>query len=115
MSSRIYELEASWKIKLPPALIAQIHQAVEECVDKKIEEVVKKCLREREEQAEKEILELKKIPLGKAIPLVKTYIDKHQGCRTSDIIYDLALHPDVVLRALRELEEKDEIRGEDFE
>jgi hypothetical protein len=114
-SRRIHELEATWRIKLTPELIAKIDEAVEQRVNEKLEEVVKKCLKEREEQAGKEVLKLRKISHEKAVPLIKKYIDENQGCRTSDIIYDLALDPDLVLNVLKKLQEKSEIRGEDVE
>ena len=123
-TSRRPELEAYLGIKLSPEMMAKIHQAVEDylsenledivkkCVDDCIEEVLKKCLEEREKLTEKEVLELRKIPRKEAVALIKEYIDEHQGCRTSDIIYDLALDPELALSVLKELEEKKEIRGE---
>ena len=117
-------LETFLGIRITPELMAKIHQVVEEylnenleeivkkCVDECLEDVVKKCLEEREKRAEREVLELRKIPCEEAVALVKEYIDEHQGCRTSDIIYDLALDPELVLSVLKELEEKEEIRGE---
>lgn len=110
-SSRKPELEASFSIKLTPELMAKIHEVVEECVDERLEKIVKKCLKEREKRAE-EVLELKKIPHKEAVALIKKYIDEHQGCRTSDIIYNLGLDPDLVLAVLEELEEKKKIRGD---
>ena len=123
-SFRRHELEAYVGIRLSPELMVKIHQAVEEylnenleeivkkCVDECLEEVVKKCLEEREKLAEKEVVEVRKIPHKEAVALIKKYIDEHQGCRTSDIIYDLALDPELALSILKELEEKKEIRGE---
>jgi len=114
-SRRVPELEASWRFKLSPELMAKIHELVEESVNRKLPEVVRKCLEEREKLAEKGVIKLRKIPPKEAIPLIKRYIDKHQGCRTSDIIYDLGLEPDLVLKVLKELEEEGKIRGKDFE
>jgi len=119
-SSRRPDLEAYLGFKLSPELTAKIHQLVEQCVDErlekilteKLEEIVKKCLEEREKLAEKEILKLRKVPHKEAVALIKKYIDEHQGCRTSDIIYDLALDPDLVLSVLTKLEKKKVIRGE---
>ena len=117
------ELEAYLGIKISAEMMARIHQVVEEyldknidkivkkCVDECLEDVVKKCMKEREERAE-EVLELRKIPRKDALALIKKYVDEHQGCRTSDIIYDLGLDPDLVLSVLRKLEETKEIRGE---
>lgn len=120
------ELEAYIGFKLSPEMLAKIHTIVEEYCDrelgnivrkilaKKLEAVVRKCLEEREEQVKSSIVQLKKIPRSKAIAKIKSYINKHQGCRTSDIIYDLALDPDLVLSVLKELKEKAEIRSEDI-
>ena len=114
MSSRkAPELEIYWRTRLSPELMARIHELVEEYVNEKLPEVVKRCLEEREKLAEKEVLKLRKMPHKKAIDLIKRYIDKHQGCRTSDIIYDLALDPDLVLKVLKELEKRGKIRGEE--
>jgi hypothetical protein len=124
LSLRKPELEAFIGFKLSPEMLAKIHSIVEEyakkelekvvrkVLDEKLEEVIRKCLEEKEKVAEKEVLKLRKIPHKEAIALIKEYINEHQGCRTSDIIYDLALDPDLVLRVLKELEEKKEIRGE---
>ena len=114
MSSKAPELETTWRIKLTPELVAKIHELVEQCVDEKLPEALKKHLEEKEKLAEREVLKLKKIPHKKAVALVKKYVDEHQGCRTSDIIYDLALDPDLVLKVLKELEENGKIRGEDL-
>jgi len=117
------ELEASFLIKLTPDLMVKIEQVVVEYLDQKLEDivkkyinecledVVKKCLEEREKLSE-EVLELRKIPRKEAVALIKKYVDEHHGCRTSDIIYDLTLDPELVLSVLKELEEKKEIRGE---
>lgn len=56
-------------------------------------------------------IELRKIPKNEAIELIKAYIVKHLGCRTSDIIYDLTLDPDLVMECLNELEEKKKVVG----
>jgi len=112
------ELQASWRFELTPELLVKMQQLVEEWVNKyceeHFEEIVKKCLKEKEKLDEKSILKLRKIPHKKAVTLIKKYIDEHQGCRTSDIIYDLALDPDLVLELLKELEEKEKIRGENI-
>jgi len=114
-SHRPHELEASWRIKLTPELIAKIHEVVEQCVNEKLEEMVKKCLKEREEQAEKEVLKLRRISHEKAVTLIKNYIDENPGCRTSEIILNLELDPDVVLKAIKALREKGEIKSEEIE
>ena len=62
-----------------------------------------------------EEIELIKIPKKNAIKLIQSYIDKNQGCLTSDIILDLNLDPDLVLDVLKELEEKESVRGREIE
>jgi len=126
-SLRKPELEAYFGIKLTPDLIVRIHEAIEDyldknidnivkkCVDECIEDVVKKCLEEREERTEEEITKLRKISYKEAVAIIKKYVDKHQGCRTSDIIYELALDPDLVLSVLKKLEKDKVIRGENIE
>ena len=54
---------------------------------------------------------LRKIPLDKAEEKIRKYIDKHQGCRTGAIIFDLELDADLVLEVLQKLEEKGIVRG----
>ena len=76
----------------------------------KIESVEKTDVDEPEE-----IIELKKIPKDKAIELIKSYVEKHPACRTSDIIYDLELDPDLVLDCLNELEKEKKIRGKEID
>ena len=61
------------------------------------------------------VVDLKVVPRERAIVMIKDYINHHKGCRTSDIIYDLELDPDLVLSVLKELEKKKEIRGEETE
>ena len=107
-------------------MLAKIQSVVEECVNKeleeivrkllneKLEEVVKKCLEEKEKPPE-EAYELKRIPREEAAILITKYIDEHQGCRTSDIIFDLHLDPDLVLNVLRKLEKHKKVRGEKIE
>ena len=57
-------------------------------------------------------LELKKVPKKKAAQLIKEYVAKNPGCKTSDIIFDLKLHPDIVLPILRKLREEGALRSE---
>ena len=123
-STKKPEFESFISLRPSTEMLARIHSVVEECVNKelekilrkllaeKLEEIVRKCLEEKEKRAEEEIIRLRKIPHEEAVGFIKEYIDKHQGCRTSDIIYDLELDPELVLSVLKELEEKKEIRGE---
>lgn len=118
------EFETILSVRPSTEMLAKIHSLVEECVkreldktlrkllDEKLEGIVRKCLEEKEKHAEMQVVELKKISKSKALSQIKAYIDKHQGCRTSDIIYDLALNPDLVLKVLKELKEKSKIRSE---
>lgn len=61
------------------------------------------------------IIELKKIPLEEAKLLIHKYIKEHPGCRTSDLIIELALDPDLVIKALSQLKKEDRIEGRDIE
>jgi len=59
---------------------------------------------EKDEKHEEEgLVELKTIPLAEAKSKVLEYVRKHPGCWTSDIVVDLGIDVDVVLRALEEL------------
>jgi hypothetical protein len=62
---------------------------------------------------EGEALELVNIPEKEATKKVSDYITQHSGCRTSDIIYDLHLNPNLVLKVLRKLEKQEKVRGKD--
>lgn len=62
-----------------------------------------------------EELELVKVSEDEAMKQISEYIEKHPGCRTSDIIFDLHLDPDLVLKVLRRLEKKGKIKGKDVE
>lgn len=120
------EFETFVTFRPSPEMLAKIHTIVEEhcnrelekvvrkMLDEKLEGIVKKCLADREKHVEAKVVELKKIQKKKALELIRAYIDEHQGCRTSDIIYDLGLEPDLVLLVLKELKEKGSIRSEDI-
>lgn len=121
-----FEYEYSVTIKPSPEMLAKIQQVIEEHCEKylektvekivaeKIEEKLKELTEKEEKQTQKEIIKLKKISRKKAIAKIRDYIQKHPGCRTSDIIYDLALHPGLVLSVLEELEAKGEVRSENI-
>jgi hypothetical protein len=116
-------LGLNFSLELTPEMLAKIEQLVEDCVEKKLPEVVRKCLNEPDlekiiEEKVREILgaeeaeiELKVIPREEAIKKIKSYIDTHPDCLTGDIIYDLGLDPDLVLSVLDELKKKGLIRG----
>lgn len=120
-------LEITYGLKLSPEMLAKIHEIIEEYCDRelekvvqkilaeKLETVVRKCLQEKEKHIETELLELKKIPEKEAVGLIRSYVDNHPGCLTSDIIFDLKLDPDLVLKVLRRLEKEKTVRGKSVE
>ena len=57
---------------------------------------------------------LKLVPRDRAIVVIKDYVKHHQGCKTSDVIFDLELNPSLVLSVLQELEKSGDVRGEDI-
>jgi len=61
------------------------------------------------------VVKLKKISLEEAKSRIYRYIKEHPGCRTSDIIMDLELDPDVVLKALSQLQREDRVEGREIE
>lgn len=67
------------------------------------------------EQEEPREIELNVVPEHEAASLIDKYIEDHPGCLTGDIIFDLELDPDLVLRILNKLEEEKEIRGEQLD
>lgn len=126
-SKRKLEFETYTAIRPSVEMLAKIQTLIEEYCDrefekvvreivteKKLKEIVKECLEEKK-HAEKETVYLKKIPMKKATDQVKAYIDEHQGCLTSDIIFDLKLAPDLILKVLRKLEKQEKVRGERLE
>lgn len=128
MSTKKPDLEAVIGFKLSPEMMAQIHMTVEECVNDKLEELLRrlvdeeldkrivKKLEEKEKNVEPETtIELKEIPEEEATRLVQDYVDKHPECLTSEIIFGLQLDPDLVLRILNKLEIDKRIRGEKIE
>jgi len=50
----------------------------------------------------------------KAASMIREYILKHPGCRTSEIIADLRLQPDLVLQILKKLSRDGEIRSKEI-
>jgi len=58
---------------------------------------------------EEEMIELRQIPKEQAKELIYEYIKKNPGCWTSDIIIDLQLDPDLVLKVLEELKNEGKI------
>lgn len=117
--------QITYGVKVSPEMAVEIHKVIEEYCDRELEKIVKKvvakrltqivkeCLEERDKATEESVVELKRIPNKEAVVQIQDYVDKHQGCRTSDIIYNLELDPDLVLSVLKELKEKGKIRSED--
>jgi len=62
-----------------------------------------------------EEIELRVIPEEEAISLISDYVAKHPGRLTSDIIFDLELDPDLVLKILKKLEKSKKVRGTHLE
>ena len=58
-----------------------------------------------------EVIELKKIPKDEAKKLILDYIEKHEGCWTDEIIFDLKLDPVLVVEVLKELEGEEEVES----
>jgi len=65
--------------------------------------------------AEGEILELDFIPISEARYMVDTYIKRHPGCTTSEIIESLRLDPSVIVEVLKLLGEEGKVKREEVE
>jgi hypothetical protein len=59
------------------------------------------------------VVELRKLPIIEAKRLVYDYLQNHQGARTSDLIIELALEPDIVIDALSQLRCEGKVEGKD--
>jgi len=66
-------------------------------------------------EQDEEPQELTIIPEDEATEKISAFITEHPGSRTSDIICDLGLNPNLVLRILRKLKEEKKITGKDIE
>ncbi|MCL2258168.1 MAG: hypothetical protein LBH62_07200 [Nitrososphaerota archaeon] len=64
---------------------------------------------------EQEIIELKVMPVEQAMLLIEKYVKDNQGVRTSDIICDLSLDPNLVVQALHNLQEEKKVKGKNIE
>lgn len=60
------------------------------------------------------VIELRKLPMDEAKPLVYAYIKEHPGSRTSDLIIALELDPDIVLEVLSQLKNEQRVEGKDI-
>lgn len=59
------------------------------------------------------VVELRKVPLEDAKLLIHQYLKQHPGSRTSDLIIELALEPDIVIEALSQLRCEGKVEGKD--
>lgn len=80
-------------------------------LEKELEQLKGKSAVESEEQ---EIV-LRSLPRNEAVKVIKKYIDENPGCRTSDIILNLEIDPDLVLEIISNLQQGGEIRSEKIE
>lgn len=122
---RLPQLKIGYTLQLTPEMMAGIEKCVLDCLpevlracldeidlEKMIEEKVGELLAEKEPESE---IELVVEPKEDAVLKIRSYIDDHPDCTTSDIIYDLGLDPDLVLAVLDDLQRKGLIRGEPIE
>jgi Zn-finger domain-containing protein len=68
-------------------------------------------IRKAEEEHVEEEMELIRIPVNDAKELVREFIESHPGSTFSEIFLGLKMEPDLVLKAVKDLAEKKEIRG----
>ena len=59
------------------------------------------------------IVELRKVPIEEAKRLIHQYLKEHPGSRTSDLIIELALEPDIVIETLSQLRNEGKVEGRD--
>jgi hypothetical protein len=57
------------------------------------------------------VIELKRIPIEDAKQAIHQYLKAHPGSRTSDLIIELALEPDIVIDALSQLRCEGKVEG----
>jgi len=60
------------------------------------------------------VVELKKVPIEDAKHLIYKYLRNNPGSRTSDLIIELALEPDIVIEALSQLRCEGKVEGKDI-
>ena len=80
-----------------------------------LRDVVEKSKLFEQVESDLKFQEFRVIPDEQATVQIEEYITKHEGARTSDIICDLGLDPDLVLRILCILQEEKRVRGKDIE
>ena len=61
------------------------------------------------------VIELRRIPIEEAKLSIHSYIKTHPGARTSDLIIELALDPDIVIEALSQLRAEQKVEGKDVD
>lgn len=59
------------------------------------------------------VVELKTVPIEDAKQIIHRYLKEHPGSRTSDLIIELALEPDIVIEALSQLRNEGKVEGKD--
>lgn len=60
------------------------------------------------------VIELRKVPLDEAKRLIHQYLKDHPGSRTSDLIIDLTLDPEIVIEALSQLRCESKVEGKNI-
>jgi hypothetical protein len=60
------------------------------------------------------VIELRKVPIEEAKRLIYAFIKEHPGSRTSDLIIELELDPDIVLEVLSQLKNEQKVEGKDI-
>lgn len=103
IESRLQRLET--EIKLASLEVSQLKSEVDK---------MKLVICDYDSMSEVPLEKPKKVSKIKAAKMVKEYVVKNPGCKTSDIIFDLKLHPDVVLPIFRSLREEGELRSEEI-
>jgi len=66
-------------------------------------------------EVEEEPQQFATIPEEEATIRISEYVDSHPGTRTSDIICDLGIEPNLALKILRKLQAEDKIAGKQIE
>lgn len=60
------------------------------------------------------VIELRKLPIDEAKRLIYAHIKEHPGSRTSDLIIELGIDPDIVLEVLSQLKKEQRVEGKDI-
>jgi hypothetical protein len=61
------------------------------------------------------VVELKKVSIEEAKHIIYQYLKQHPASRTSDLIIELALEPDIVIEALSQLRCEGKVEGKDVD